>query len=169
MRRHFTDHFAEMQARLRRPYWEAGAQAEDEQLARRIPRWNLLAQMLLPMLGRVHTQFVKRHASLELARVAVALKLAAQKTGRRPETLAELPPEWLPQAPVDPFTGKPFGYATAQGGWRVWSVGDDLKDDGGKRGEGLRPDQVFFLEAVPERLPHLMKFKAPNAPPPDEF
>lgn len=34
--------------------------------------------------------------------------------------------------PVDPFTGEPFRYVPGQDGFRLYSVGGNLKDDGGE-------------------------------------
>jgi len=50
--------------------------------------------------------------------------------GDLPLTLAELVPQYLPKIPEDPYNAKLLHYDT--GRQRVWSVGDNLIDDGGK-------------------------------------
>lgn len=47
-----------------------------------------------------------------------------------PPTLAALAPRYLEAEPVDPFSGKPFGYDPARG--FLWSVGLDGVDTGGQ-------------------------------------
>jgi hypothetical protein len=49
---------------------------------------------------------------------------------RVPMSLEELVPKYLDAVPKDPFTGEPLGYNAAHG--LIYSVGLDLKDDGGK-------------------------------------
>ena len=46
-----------------------------------------------------------------------------------PESLSELVPEFLSQVPKDDFDGKPFRYLPDKK--LIYSVGPDLKDDGG--------------------------------------
>ncbi len=50
-----------------------------------------------------------------------------------PATLDELVPEFLDGIPIDPFSGRPFGYDAVRG--VLWSVGMDGVDTGGKRPE----------------------------------
>jgi tetratricopeptide (TPR) repeat protein len=71
------------------------------------------------------------HALQRLGQVAVALRLYRHEHGRYPETLEELVPKYLPSLPVDPFDGKPLRYKRLAKGFKVWSVGWDMKDDGG--------------------------------------
>lgn len=57
-----------------------------------------------------------------------------------PVSLQGMPPELI----VDPYTGKPFIYKNDTGDYRVYSVGVDLRDDGGESDEtGLQPDLVL--------------------------
>ena len=62
-------------------------------------------------------------------RLAVACNRFEQARGRRPESLAELVPEYLGEVPRDPFAGAPFRYSAEKG--RAWSVGKNLTDEGG--------------------------------------
>ena len=52
--------------------------------------------------------------------------LVCAKTGRMPKTISEIPGTW-----IDPFTGKPLLVKSSSKGIRVYSVGPNLKDDGG--------------------------------------
>lgn len=69
-------------------------------------------------------------AAHDLARVAIAVRLyQLSNNGKNPAALADLAPAYLPEIPVDPFDGKPMRYDPKTG--RAWSVGEDLKVDGG--------------------------------------
>ncbi len=88
---------------------------------------------------------VDRSARLDAARLGVGCRLFRLKTGSYPQTLAQLSQE-LPQLfarlPLDPFTGKSFGYKRTQRGCLIWSVGRDGTDDGGD----ATSDAVFELK-----------------------
>ncbi len=75
--------------------------------------------------------FALFHARHRLAMAAIALKLYRREQGRYPENLQALVPRYLPQVPTDPFDGKPLRYQRLKSGFKLWSVGRDLKDDGG--------------------------------------
>jgi hypothetical protein len=70
-------------------------------------------------------------AGLRALQVRAAIGLYQRRHGKLPENLDALCPEFLPSVPLDPFSGKPLRYRLAGKGWVLWSVGPDLKDDGG--------------------------------------
>jgi len=88
------------------------------------------------------------HASQRLGQVAVALRLYRRENGRYPETLKELVPKYLPSLPIDPFDGKPLRYKRMAEGFKVWSVGMDMKDDGGVWGRPRYTKGDIVWEAV---------------------
>lgn len=98
----------------------------------KIPFFYPIARLLVPNLSTVILREATIEAHLEAARTGLACKLFRQANGRYPETLAELVPAFLPQEPVDPFTGKPLVYKTEGDGFIVYSLGSNLKDDGGR-------------------------------------
>ena len=63
-----------------------------------------------------------------LARVALALAWYQAEKGAFPAKLEDLTPRYLQKVPTCPFTGTALGYAPG----KVWSIGFDGKDDGGK-------------------------------------
>jgi hypothetical protein len=66
------------------------------------------------------------------ARLACALERYRLSRGDFPNALAELAPEFLPVLPVEIVNGAPYIYRrTPEGGYVLYSVGPDLKDDGG--------------------------------------
>ena len=98
-----------------------------------VSSWNFLARMLLPALGRVVAQYVESMARFEASRIVTAMRRYQMAEGQWPAGLADLAPRFLKQVPLDPFTGKPFRYRKRARGWRLYSVGKNLKDDGGRR------------------------------------
>lgn len=66
------------------------------------------------------------------ARVAVAIERHRREhAGQLPDGLTDLVPSFLDAPPIDPFSGQPIQYRRLDGGYVVYSVGRDGKDDGG--------------------------------------
>jgi len=85
---------------------------------------------------------------LSATQLLLACRAYEEATGHLPETLQALVPDYLPVVPRDPFDGQPFRYSTERR--IIYSVGEDLTDDGGTRGyeQGRRQrqkDLVFDL------------------------
>jgi hypothetical protein len=71
-------------------------------------------------------------AKIRQARIAVALERFRRARGDWPDTLAALVPDFIPELPRDPFSQAPMHYRREpETGWRLWSVGKDLKDNDG--------------------------------------
>ena len=67
-------------------------------------------------------------AQVRMARVSLLLRAwMYDHEGELPDKLEALIPRYLPELPMDPFDGKPLRYDKA----KIWSVGANLKDDGG--------------------------------------
>jgi hypothetical protein len=107
-----------------------------------------LAKVLFFTWSRVMHKAADFHALQRLGQVAVALRLYRHEHGRYPETLEELVPKYLPSLPVDPFDGKPLRYKRLAKGFKVWSVGWDMKDDGGVWGTPKHEKGDIVWEAV---------------------
>ena len=65
-------------------------------------------------------------AHVAATQIIIACHLFQRATGRKPQTLDELVPDFLPSVPLDPFDGKPFRYKPEEG--IVYSVGAKLED-----------------------------------------
>lgn len=101
----------------------------------------LLTGMLVPVFSRVAWSRDESIARLGAAQIALALKAYAAESGRYPDSLAELEAGgW--QLPIDPFSQEPFFYRLEGNGFVVWSVGQDMDDDGG------RPEDAEALKAL---------------------
>ncbi len=77
--------------------------------------------------------------------------------GHYPAKLADLPNAG--DLPMDPFSGKPFGYRRTADGFLLWSIGEDLTDNGGKTPEDLGFDPGDYKSGgdlvfrVPPKVP----------------
>ena len=79
--------------------------------------------------------------------MGIANRIYKQKYGKYVNSLNQLTPDILSSLPSDPFTGKDYIYKRKDKGFMVYSVGEDLKDDGGAEGKSrLKPDIVWSCE-----------------------
>lgn len=115
----------------------------------------ILSRILEPAYDRSLSLSFRIRAMRRMAATALAIRLFELDHGTRPASLAELVPEYLPDPPRDPFApnDEPLGYVPAGPRPRVYSRGEDGRDDGGKFGyreSGLvdpdRLDLVYFLD-----------------------
>jgi len=128
-----------------------------------LPRWQrkpvavvgsdlLLVKILQPSLERS----LRSSDQVEIDRTAMPLLFALERhrleKGVYPATLAELVPKWLPQVPLDPWSGKPFGYRLLDAskdeqkrGFMLYSVGFDGVDNGGV--SGMNPWEAIMQPA----------------------
>lgn len=81
---------------------------------------------------RLELNFRLRRTSFALTAVELALHAFWQKEKRLPKTLNELVPKYLPKLPKGEIGGKPFVYRIVDGEPKVYSVGRNGKDEGGK-------------------------------------
>ncbi len=82
--------------------------------------------------GRAESVFQAK-AEYEAIMVVFALQRWRLEKGEYPENLGELTDDcYLKQTPMDPYSNKPLVYRRAdEGGFRLYSVGHNFKDDGG--------------------------------------
>lgn len=89
------------------------------------PTYALVGQ-LMPVFSQAGNAFVMRTARFRAVDGMLMAVSYWQSHGKMPESL-----EAAGFKGVDPFTGKPFRYKAQGDSLAVWSVGQDLKDDGG--------------------------------------
>ena len=95
-------------------------------------KYYILSRLCLPQYGRVAHRAARDSACLRTAATAMAVerfRLAHQN--QPPDSLAALVPAYLKSVPTDPFDGQPLRYKRLEKGYVIYSIGDDLKDDGG--------------------------------------
>jgi len=99
--------------------------------AKAVLQHRVLSHLLLPALHKTMHRVCQAQAFTQLAIAACALERHRLARGSYPESLAALAPEFGP-LPPDPMSGQPFRYErTADGRFRLWSLGWNGRDDGG--------------------------------------
>jgi hypothetical protein len=92
---------------------------------------NPLIRHLFPSMGKAFQRDAVAQLQWVLMRVSVGLAWYMTEKGTPPATLEDLVPRYLPKVPACPLTGLPL--RTRDG--KVWSVGKNRVDDGGKPGK----------------------------------
>lgn len=94
---------------------------------------NLLAKLLMPALGKASAKSARMQTYVDAARVACALERFRLANGQLPDALAALAPRFIARIPNDVIAGQPLRYRkTPDGGYLIYSIGWNQKDDGGK-------------------------------------
>lgn len=122
-----------------RTHWKAW----DELTKRPADGWKIhfgaITYLTLPAPSAFHVAHVRIVGMLNVARVMVAMERFRLAKGRWPESVAEIPKTILPEAPLDPFSGRPVRINRVPDGWAVYCVGDDGEDNGGNLDPKFRP------------------------------
>jgi hypothetical protein len=129
-----------------------------EQKVEEISKIHVFARILAPAFARVFTIELKAVARLRAAAAGLAVQRYRLAEGALPESLAELVPKYLDTVPKDPFDGDDMRYVKLTNGFVVYSVGEDLSDDGAKekppRTKGRRKRGYYDITFIVERLLH---------------
>lgn len=96
-----------------------------------IPFYAIFTQILAPVLARAAGARYKCEAEIACGRTFLALRAYKARFGQYPRTLRDLRSGIGWKLPEDPFTGKDLVYKQVGGGFVLYSVGYDLKDNGG--------------------------------------
>jgi hypothetical protein len=122
----------EMGSLMSRPYWESRDRLAELRRDRidHAPAWAGMTRLALPAFERVAVRQADAEARIGTSRVAAALRQYRVTHGGYPQSLESIR-DLLPEPPIDPFTGRPYLYRREGAGFVVWSVGEDLLDNGG--------------------------------------
>lgn len=105
------------------------AAAESLVASRVMDSSNPLVQVMVPALGKVFMVKNKPLLDFSLLRVATAIAWYEAEKGAYPAKLEDLAPRYISKVPDCPYSGTPLRY---DGAGKVWSIGGDGDDDGGK-------------------------------------
>jgi hypothetical protein len=111
------------------------AKQESEALERRaqgLPKYALLARILPQVFFRAVDARDRATARIGLAQCGMALRAYQEAMGRYPASLKELRGRISWPLPADPFIGKDFIYRKTGAGYLLYSIGPNMKDEGGK-------------------------------------
>jgi len=123
---------------------------------------HVLSSLLLPALDLMVEVHFRAIAMRRLAATALAIRLYEIDHGRRPASLDQLIPDYLPAIPLDPFAadGRALGYLPRAPKPVLYSVGPDGIDDGTEYEvdqsgavDWEAKDLVFFLNGDRPRAP----------------
>jgi hypothetical protein len=114
-------------------------------------RLMIFSRMLLPALGKAMQRDGDHTARMRTAQTAIAVeRFRRAHNGELPTDLNALVPAYLPSVPHDPFDGQPLRFKRLNSGYVVYSIGSDLRDDGGSEGDPNKrasaKDITFILE-----------------------
>lgn len=92
---------------------------------------SVLFDMVLSSPGQTFEVFDRRQQRIEHAELAYALAGFRAERGVYPARLSELVPRYIPEIPADVFSAKPLLHERRKDGYLLYSVGVNLKDEGG--------------------------------------
>jgi hypothetical protein len=101
-----------------------------------------LFDFAMPSLGDVDAKRLATAMRRRQAETALALAAWRSERGGYPAGLGELVPEYMPQVPVDAFSGKPLVYRASEDGYLLYSVGINGRDDGGGSAKMADADDI---------------------------
>ena len=96
-----------------------------------IPLYAMFTAILLPDYYRSSTTRDKTEAEIALAHTFLAIQAYRDRYGSYPALLKELKTKLGWKLPEDPFSGKDLKYITVKSGYKLYSIGTNMKDDGG--------------------------------------
>jgi len=107
-----------------------------------------IGSALIPSVDRAHILEWRTQMSEGMARMLVAAAAVKAGTGKWPAHADELPSARFPDLPRDIYSAQgrgtePLKMTMTEYGPRAYSVGENMRDDGGVRGDGGRDD--FYL------------------------
>ena len=140
-----TGYFAQFINLQTRTYSASNVAKADEIYGKHLTNlnpYNWFSRFLSSGLQNAAKKFVQAQSSTELARIAIALERHHLAHASYPETLDALVPQSIAKLPHDVINGQPLKYhRTETGGFILYSVGWNEKDDGGTvvMGSGKTP------------------------------
>ena len=92
----------------------------------------MFVSLLLPAVGAAVGAEDRGTMQFEVTRLAFAVAAYHADRGTYPEKLADLVPKYVAEVPKDIFNASDLHYRQEGGGYLLYSVGRNGKDDGGK-------------------------------------
>ena len=125
------------------PYYEARPMLDVLKGELDVPaRTHPISSIMLPGIVNLQQARARNESVLDVARVGIALELHYQERGAYPDRLDAVASYLGESVPVDTLTGKPFHYTPQGDRFLLYSVGQNLTDEGGVPG-GLDGDIVW--------------------------
>jgi hypothetical protein len=137
----------EIQELALRPYHQAHADWVAWDLSLRSRRRGIVTSLIIPAGDHCAANAAEGDAWRQLGRLALALETYRARKGGYPDRLDDLVPDTLPRIPIDPFDGQPLRWKRNGQDLVLYSIGRNLKDDGGVETDelGKKADLVLRL------------------------
>jgi hypothetical protein len=111
-----------------------------------------LAALVTPTWARSPDRWAQMVAYLEADETIACLEACRKEKGSYPKSLEELVPDYMPEVPLDPWTGKPLIYRRTPQRYTLYAVGPNRVDDGGvTEGRGLLEPDLVIVPVPPPR------------------
>lgn len=123
-RRNLEDYFRRLIARCEQPYHEVAGEPVQ------VPD-DPLSQIVAPAIEGAHTRSVALDVEFTATMTMFALERYRLANDQYPDMLEQLVPDFLKAVPTDLFDGLPLKYLRERGSYVLYSVGEDMTDDGG--------------------------------------
>lgn len=138
-----TEYLADLQRLARLPYYEARPKLDAlRQAFEETSPLRMFTNEVLPhLIGALEAQ-ARHEAVLDLAQLGLAIEAYRAETDIYPESLALVAGRIPGGMPVDPFSGEPYVYHAAPGGFILYSVSGNGIDDGGRQGQNTREGDI---------------------------
>ncbi len=131
------------------PYYEARPELERiENDIDNLPWARGITRTLVPRLPRTCIAQARHEATIDLMQMGLLLEQYQGQHGSYPQSLDAIAPGLGGELPVEPYTGEPYHYEASDDSFLLYSVGDNLTDDGGKH--DYRTGDIVW-RSVPER------------------
>lgn len=109
---------------------ESDLNHETDNLLKSVQR--VLTMLLVPATGALFEAIAKDMSTTAAADAGIAIEFYRRETGKIPSSLGALVPKYLSSVPIDPFTGNPMIYKIDEKGFKIYSIGKNKVDDGGR-------------------------------------
>jgi hypothetical protein len=105
--------------------------------------------LMAPAFRKVQSAADRAGQTQDNLQVAFALAAHRAEHGRYPKELDALAPAYLARVPPDLFSGKPLIYRPGEGGYLLYSVGPNGKDEGGRGPKDEPPGDDLAVRMPP--------------------
>jgi hypothetical protein len=116
----------------------------------------ILCALLLPATSAASNAEERIHVGIDLSKLSYAISAYRTEHGKYPDKLDELAPKYIKEVPQDRYSGEPLVYKRESGGYMLYSIGGNLKDD---RGVGPFTDGRLPQDDLAVRSPEIMDDK----------
>jgi hypothetical protein len=114
------------------PSWEALQPGADmEAVLQSQPSTHYFSRLFLPATAGARASVARVEAQVRGIQIFAAIKLYEKKNARPPASLNDLKGDCISELPKDPFSGRDYVYKVRGRDWILYSVWDNLTDDGG--------------------------------------